>query len=258
VTKKKCDGKVKDVDPTFLRLLDRYCSRVFDKKNLAPKIINGRELTAIELNTYIETYAKMFSDGATFPKASTMLEATTDASNKNATDISIRQYKEKMDEIAGASCTGYLKREECEKSSRDCSSRALASFDEVATFGNEKKIQKTKEKLRRDIQELEEMYQKFNSSRNPFEGMETIMVPFVIGVASYILRKVADTSCTSWSDTCCAGSNVLSEVQIVVFIFLGIVSMTKAKQFRVLFNNMMALYRTLVPAAVPATPVKQD
>jgi len=118
----------------------------------------------------------MFSDGATFPKASTMLEATTDASNKNATDISIRQYKEKMDEIAGASCTGYLKREECEKSSRDCSSRALASFDEVATFGNEKKIKKTKEKLRRDIQELEEMYQKFNSSRNPFEGMETYVV----------------------------------------------------------------------------------
>jgi len=84
------------------------------------------------------------------------------------------------------------------------------------------------------------------------------MVPFVIGVASYIRCKVADTSCTSWSDTCRARSNVLSEVQIVVFIFLGIVSMTKAKQFRVPFNNMMALYRTLVPAAVPVTPVEQD
>ena len=82
VTKKTYTGEVSAIDPLFLRLLDRYCERVFNKgTNLVPKAIRGRELTAAELGAYIKAYAKMFESGARFPEAATMLEATANANN---------------------------------------------------------------------------------------------------------------------------------------------------------------------------------
>lgn len=49
----------------------------------------------------------MFNDtdkeGSTFPKAMTMLEATSEANNRNAYDIAKNYYIKEMDKIAGIS-----------------------------------------------------------------------------------------------------------------------------------------------------------
>jgi hypothetical protein len=46
--------------------------------------IHGRHLTAPELRTYVGAYVKLFHEGASFPEAKTMLEATSAANNSNA------------------------------------------------------------------------------------------------------------------------------------------------------------------------------
>ena len=111
VTKKKFTGNVKDIELDFVALLDRYCVRVFEKA-VEPKVIHGRELTAIELGTYVEAYAKLFVSGATFPEAATMLEATAAANNTNAVHLGQAKYKEMMDRVSGPKCSNYLKPEE--------------------------------------------------------------------------------------------------------------------------------------------------
>ena len=50
-----------------------------------------------------------------------------------------------------------------------------------------------------------------------------------IGIVSITLRYVVDTTCSSWSQTCRASSDLLSHVSQVVLFFLLIVGSTKAK-----------------------------
>jgi atlastin len=116
-TKKKFTGNVKDMEQDFVGLLDRYCGRVFDRA-VQPKVIRGRELTAMELGPYIEAYAAMFTSGASFPEAATMLEATAAANNTNAVHLAQAKYKELMDRVAGPVCTTFLKQEELDEEHR--------------------------------------------------------------------------------------------------------------------------------------------
>ena len=69
VIKNKYEGDVNKIESLFLSLLDRYCQRVFDTEGqngapprLQPKTVRGRELSAVELGTYIKTYAQMVSN----------------------------------------------------------------------------------------------------------------------------------------------------------------------------------------------------
>jgi atlastin len=76
VIKNKYEGDVNKIERLFLTLLDRYCQRVFDttgqdgsSPRLQPKTVHGRELSAVELGTYIKSYAQMFEQiGANFPR----------------------------------------------------------------------------------------------------------------------------------------------------------------------------------------------
>jgi len=56
------------------------------------------------------------------------------------------------------------------------------------------------------------------------------ILPLAVGLLSAIFRTVLDWTCSSWSQTCSVGSEVLSHVYQVVFFFLVIVASTKAKQ----------------------------
>merc|ERR1740133_20159 len=87
VIKKNFGGEVSKMDKTFLNLLDRYCRRVFSVDNLKPKVIQGREVTAVELGSYIKAYAEMFASGASFPDPSTMLDAPPNANH--STDVNL-------------------------------------------------------------------------------------------------------------------------------------------------------------------------
>ena len=174
VTKKKYQGEVSVVDPTFLTFLDTYCHRVFGEgKTLVPKKIHGRELTAIELGAYIKAYAQMFEGGAHFPTACTMLDATASANNVNATNLSIQKYKEGMDKIAGTRCTRYLDPDELRKSHLDIYGESMNLFEKIATFGNQKSIEKARNLLVLAVEDCFEIYSKLNDSRNPLAGFET-------------------------------------------------------------------------------------
>lgn len=172
VTKKKYDGDTKQVDPTFLRLLDRFCHKVFAEDRLKPKTIHGRALTAVEFGNYVKAFAKLFAGGAHFPEASTMLEATASANNTNATAEGTQIYKEKMENVAGPNVTEYIKPEDLEKLHDDVMDLALKTFDKRANFGSKSGIEKSKRELLTKINSDWELYSKLNEGRNPFGGLE--------------------------------------------------------------------------------------
>mmetsp|Transcript_5241 Transcript_5241/g.14868 ORF Transcript_5241/g.14868 Transcript_5241/m.14868 type:complete len:577 (-) Transcript_5241:128-1858(-) len=247
VTKKTYTGDVSAIDPLFLRLLDRYCERVFNRgTNLVPKAIRGRELTAAELGGYIKEYARMFESGARFPEAATMLEATANANNSNATNLTVHEYKDKMDRIAGPSVTSFLKPEELEEMHQRAVQECLGHFEDMATFGPERGIETARENTLRNIRDDFELYKKLNESRNPLAGLEIYIIPGALAMISIVLRWIADSTCSSWSSTCRAGSEFFSHIYAMVFFFMLIVAATKAKQMKEVFKRVMTAIQVLI------------
>lgn len=259
VTKKTYTGDVAAIDPLFLRLLDRYCERVFNRgTNLVPKAIRGRELTAAELGGYIKEYAKMFESGARFPEAATMLEATANANNSNATNLTIHEYKGKMDRIAGPNVTSFLKPEELEEMHQRAVQECLEQFEDMATFGPERGIVMARENTLRNIRDDFELYKKLNESRNPLAGLEIYIIPGTIAMTSIVMRWITDSTCSSWSSMCRAGSEFFSHIYAMVFFFMLIVAATKAKQMKEVLKRVMTAIEVLVGGGSESSKDKKE
>lgn len=172
VTKKKYGGEVSALDETFLQLLVRYCDRTFDAKTLQPKVIHGQVLTAEQLGVYVEAYAELFSSGAKFPTAGTMLEATARANNTNAVATAVHRYKSLMNRIAGTTCTSYVSPEELKRDHQKSVEASLKLFRSVANFGSQKGINDAKNEMLEEVHSAFTFYESLNESRNPLAGME--------------------------------------------------------------------------------------
>ncbi|KAL7532297.1 hypothetical protein ACHAXR_004546 [Thalassiosira sp. AJA248-18] len=257
VTKNKYEGDVSKIEELFMRLMDRYCQRVFDttggddgdnsKPRLEPKTVRGRELSAVELGSYIKSYAQMFEEiGAHFPKAETMLEATSKANNANAINASAEAYAELMNVVAGPQAKDYHQPDDLMSKHQQASTKALLAFDEIANFGSRKAIVDARNKVVQKIAKDYEVFVSLNDGRNPLLGVETYLLPMVVAGISFVLRWIADFTCSSWSQTCRASSELLSHIYMVVFFFLVIVASTKAKQISDILDRAKTAYRMLV------------
>ena len=173
VTKKKYSGDVSAMDEAFLNLLDRFCKKVFNVENIQPKIIHGRQLSAVEFGSYAKAYAAMFTSGANFPEAATLLDATASANNTNAVHVSISEYKQKMDRVAGPHCSNYVKTDELNELHEEILDQSLQLFKSIATFGNQRSIEESREKFRLQVDESFVVYSSLNEGRNPLSGLET-------------------------------------------------------------------------------------
>ena len=66
-----------------------------------------------------------------------------------------------------------------------------------------------------------------------------------VAVFSYILRWFADFTCSEWSQTCRASSELLSHIYMVIFFFFLIVAWTKTKQISEVVGRVTAAIRML-------------
>lgn len=76
-----------------------------------------------------------------------------------------------------------------------------------------------RDKLIEDLDKLRVRFLEANANRNPFKNVEYVALPLVLAVASWIIAKVIDSSCST--DVCEAAEDGF--VNIYLFIFFGIV-----------------------------------
>lgn len=255
VTKKKFTGDVNAMEELFVQLLDRYCQRVFT--SIQPKKIHQRTLTAVELGSYIAAYAALFSSGAHFPTAVTLLEATAAANNSNAVQIGIMEYQSRMDRVAGPKCTNYLRPEDFEQEHAVAVAAALSKFADIATFGADAAIKKAKISLQDKIHDSFQLYESLNNGRNPLAGMEMYLVAFFVGLASYLVRTFLDFTCAPHATVCRVGSELAHHASAVVWCFLAILAMTRYQQLKQHFQQLrrgIDLFLEVQPQAGAAKP----
>mmetsp|Transcript_38518 Transcript_38518/g.49085 ORF Transcript_38518/g.49085 Transcript_38518/m.49085 type:complete len:622 (+) Transcript_38518:85-1950(+) len=240
VTKKTYDGDVRKIDPLFKTLLNRYVRTVFGSM-LEPKRMNGRTLTAPELENFIQAYVKLFQDGANFPTAKTMLEATAEANNANAKHLSLSAYKREMDKKAGPNVQRYVDAKDLRDHHEIAADGALAMYKGLANMGRKTAIKETLRELQEDIQSEFERYAKMNAQRNPWHNIEYYVVPILLAAFAFIMQWVADLSCSGWSDTCKQGSHMLGHVYVTIFAFMVIMSFGKISQLIQHMRNIIKL-----------------
>lgn len=177
-------------------MVNKFVRYVFDEE-LESKIINQRPVTAPELLTYFEVYVKMFrSSDSTFPKAMTMLDATSEANNRNAFDISLNHYKIALENLVGQD-KPFVKEAELRKLHDRVSQEAIDLFDERATMGADDVIEKMRATLLEQIEGEKVRYFSTNALRNPFKDLEFYMLPLTIALIAWFMSVLTDISCST-------------------------------------------------------------
>ena len=64
------------------------------------------------------------------------------------------------------------------------------------------------------------------------------IIPLSIALIAYILRVIADTTCSSWSSVCRSSSDFLSHLYAVVICFMIILAATKAQQIKAVVKRI--------------------
>lgn len=70
-------------------------------------------------------------------------------------------------------------------------------------------------------------------------------LPLTVALVAFILRWIADMTCSPYSQVCRKSSDLLSHIYAVVVIFLVIVAATKAKQIKDLVNKVKAAFEMM-------------
>ncbi|KAJ1462982.1 guanylate-binding protein [Pelagophyceae sp. CCMP2097] len=251
VTKKSYDGEVGSIEPLFKRCVNSLMRRIFAPDALAPKKIGGEALEGIELANYVKAYVGMFADGAKFPQATTMLEATADANNRNALHKATECFTEIMDAACGsAAAEGYLTFGELRAKLEEANAAALEIFHATATMGRKSAVNSAKETLLREIGEAGKRFTMMNDARNPFKNAEFYVVPLAIATASWVMRRVTDAVCPEdgsfVAQTCNRAEGALGQLYgLIIFVML----VAGYGKFKGLFKHVKNVVRPLLAAA---------
>jgi len=70
-------------------------------------------------------------------------------------------------------------------------------------------------------------------------------IPLSVALISYLLRAIADMTCSNHSHVCRKSSDFFSHIYAVVVMFLMIVAATKAKQIKDLFQKLKAAFEVM-------------
>jgi hypothetical protein len=172
---------------------------VFDEE-LEPKVIQRRAITAPELRTYFEVYVKMFqADGKSFPKAMTMLDATAEASNRNARDLALKLYKDQMEAVmkGGPAGRGMFMKEAMLRAQHEAAEAAcLGEFTAIATLGSDSSIAAARAVLQDHVEAERVRCFEINEMRNPFRDLEMYAVPVLVAAAGWLVATLVDVSCS--------------------------------------------------------------
>ncbi|KAJ8608441.1 hypothetical protein CTAYLR_009592 [Chrysophaeum taylorii] len=249
ITSPKYDGSISKLAPLFLRRLRTLMDRVFASQ-LEPKLVGGRTLAANELATYVRAYAGMFSEGAKFPQAQTVLEATSRANNQNAANRALDKFSDVMDAACGASLTAqFLPPAEFTAKINEAKQAAMEIFDAQANMGAQDLVDQQRAALQTEIAKQTERFKLVNDSRNPFKNAEFYVLPGLVAGGSWVVRHVTDAICPEdgsfVANTCNKVEHSLGQLYGLITFLLLLVAYFK-------FRGMFAHVKTVLQAAFAA------
>lgn len=81
--------------------------------------------------------------------------------------------------------------------------------------------------------------------------LSSIVLPVGVGLVAWLLRWLTDLTCSPYSQVCRTTSEFFSHAYAVVFSFLAIVALTKAKQIKDFVERIKRAIDVVVDASPP-------
>lgn len=127
-----------------------------------------------------------------------MLDATTEASNRNAQDLALTKYKIHMCAIlnGNGNRVPFLKEVTLQGHHDQALAAALIEFQAVATMGLEGSVRAARVVLCDRIEAERVRYFQINEMRNPFKDLEMYAVPVIVASVGWMLATVTDVTCS--------------------------------------------------------------
>ena len=156
-----------------------------------------------------------------------MLEATSEASNRNAQDLALVIYKAHMSMVLDSQGgrVPYLKEAILEAHHTRSVDAALAEFSSIATMGLERQIEDARVKLCTKIEQEKVRYFELNAMRNPFKDLEMYAIPAAVALLGWILATATDVSCSH--DICEVAETSFKNVVCESFILFRLLSISR-------------------------------
>lgn len=127
-----------------------------------------------------------------------MLDATTEASNRNAQDLALTLYKARM----GAVINGQGGRVPFQKEAalhvhhEEALAAALMEFQSIATMGLDNQVRQARVILCERIEAERVRCFEINTLRNPFKDIEMYALPAAVALMGWMLATVTDVTCS--------------------------------------------------------------
>lgn len=215
LTKANYQGEVEDLEDNFKTLLDIYVRRVFEEQ-LVPKHIQNKDVNASSLELYIQQYANVFKEGK-LPETTDLVSAIALASNLSAKESSVEFYKSEMKTLRSG---GFVGKEELKEAHEKARQAALSLFEDSATFGDDAGIQDYKQQTSEQITEEFVAISESNELKMHQE-LQGFIFPLIAAGVAFVLDKISDYTCDSWSSTCRDLSGNFAKLYYIVFLALA-------------------------------------
>jgi len=252
VTRRKYTGDLTVVSPAFCALVHRLAVSIFGTNNPSPgdkeraiekgalpkKRVGDQYLTAQELLGYVRSYVRVFHEAAAgsgvFPEAKTLLAATAEANNYNATETNVRRYKTAMDQVCGAK-QRYVATAKIDVTHKELLALCLQQFDRVATMGPRDKIVEFRERLERQLLDMYEEFVANNENKRP-NVLQLITVLLICSAVAYLGASILSAFCWppatlpfdyEYADVCNVMLKSLRDVYLTIFAFTLLTFVTK-------------------------------
>jgi len=207
-------GNLNVVEEPFIKLLDHYVRRVFEK-NMVAKEMQGRTITSSSFSHYITAYVNVFKDGKV-PEAMSLVQAIGDATNVTAKEEALRLYTIEMNKICG---TSFVNQDELKKAHEKALKKVTNKFDVDAVLGNIESIKKVRVSLLESAKVKFKNYIEANKTK-VHANMEKYIIPVIAAIFAYFLDWASDFLCDGWLESCRKLSTFLFLGYFIVFLIL--------------------------------------
>jgi len=182
------DGKLKDIEPLFIKQLKDFIPMLLSPENALPRKISGAEVKCKDLSRYMRAYVDIFK-GDEMPEPKSMLEATSEANNLASLSEAKDLYTNMMEGVCGGD-KPFINEHILEIEHLRIRDAALETFDGRRKMGGEEFSAKYRDKLEAEMNEAFENYKSHNESKNLFRAANTPITLGAIAMILYILSQL--------------------------------------------------------------------
>jgi atlastin len=218
VNRPSWNGRISDLEPDFVRLLDAYVKRVFSS-SLQNRIILGKSLTPSTFVDVVATFVEAFAD--LVPKGANLATALAKTTNLLSKEQCITDYRTAIEKAIDSNNRKGLPEEDLDKIQKETKSYVLESFRKSTRFGPVEDRDAVCNEMIAELDRLDKVFVVENRRR-----MESALTVFaglcVVILLLYGLDKLSDVTCDWYSQACVRISNAL----LMVYSLLSIAILT--------------------------------